>query len=310
MQTQCSAASFGFQAVEGRSVVASFDGGTLSSDAGALLLGETDRAVALIDRFAACFTDHRDPRLIEHEVRTLVGQRGDGDRAWLRGPERSRPVASRSGDGGGGGQAGGEAVRLRPGGGQVDAEPPGVGRAGAVAPAQDHPRRRGDRGVAGDAVHGSAPRAAGPDRARSRRHRRSAARHAEGPLLPRRLSQLLLPAAVCILRASPRSPPARPGPGASANGSAAGAARWRTASRNANSTCSPTAHRAKTGNPGPYEKSGIAGTLGNRKREGRCRPAVPLSFKRSWLCCPPRRHESAPYRSGRLSRGPQGVLSQ
>ena len=56
MQTQCSAASFGFQAVEGRSVVASFDGGTLSSDAGALLLGETDRAVALIDRFAACFT--------------------------------------------------------------------------------------------------------------------------------------------------------------------------------------------------------------------------------------------------------------
>ena len=51
------------------------DGGTLSSDAGALLLGETDRAVALIDRFAACFTDHRDPRLIEHEVRTLVGQR-------------------------------------------------------------------------------------------------------------------------------------------------------------------------------------------------------------------------------------------
>ena len=75
MQTQCSAASFGFQAVEGRSVVASFDGGTLSSDAGVLLLGETDRAVSLIDRFAACFTDHRDPRLIEHEVRTLVGQR-------------------------------------------------------------------------------------------------------------------------------------------------------------------------------------------------------------------------------------------
>ena len=46
MQTQCSAASFGFQAVEGRSAVASFDGGRLSSDAGALLLGEMDRAVA------------------------------------------------------------------------------------------------------------------------------------------------------------------------------------------------------------------------------------------------------------------------
>ena len=56
-------------------MVAAFDGGAITSDAGALLLGATDRAVGLIDRFAACFVDRRDRRLIEHELRTLVGQR-------------------------------------------------------------------------------------------------------------------------------------------------------------------------------------------------------------------------------------------
>jgi hypothetical protein len=55
--------------------VAAFDGGAVTSDAGAVLLGATDRAIRLIDRFAACFSDRRNPELIEHEVRTLVGQR-------------------------------------------------------------------------------------------------------------------------------------------------------------------------------------------------------------------------------------------
>jgi hypothetical protein len=66
---------FGFAPVEGRRIEASFDGGSITSDAGGLLLGSTDRAIGLIDRFAQCFKDHRDPELIEHEVRTLVGQR-------------------------------------------------------------------------------------------------------------------------------------------------------------------------------------------------------------------------------------------
>jgi Transposase DDE domain group 1 len=75
MPTECSADLFGFAAVEGRQVVAGFDGGTITSDAGALLLGATDRAVRLIERFAACFLDRREPDLIEHNVRTLVTQR-------------------------------------------------------------------------------------------------------------------------------------------------------------------------------------------------------------------------------------------
>ena len=56
-------------------MVAAFDGGKMTSDAGAMLLGATDRAIGLIARFAGCFKDHRAPDLIEHRVATLVGQR-------------------------------------------------------------------------------------------------------------------------------------------------------------------------------------------------------------------------------------------
>jgi hypothetical protein len=61
--------------VEGRPVVAAFDAGLVTSDAGALLLGATDRVIDLIGRFAGCFRDWRCAELIEHEVVTLVGQR-------------------------------------------------------------------------------------------------------------------------------------------------------------------------------------------------------------------------------------------
>lgn len=54
---------------------AAIDGGMVTSDAGALLLGATGRAGGMIDRFAACFQDERRADLIEHEVATLVGQR-------------------------------------------------------------------------------------------------------------------------------------------------------------------------------------------------------------------------------------------
>jgi hypothetical protein len=66
---------FGFAPVEGREVVGAFDGGAITSDAGALLLGAADRAIKLTERFAACFHDTRRQHLIEHEVATLLGQR-------------------------------------------------------------------------------------------------------------------------------------------------------------------------------------------------------------------------------------------
>ena len=75
MPAECSAKSYRFARVESRSVVAAFDGGTITSDAGALLLGAADRAINLVGRFAGCFEDRRRADLIEHEVKTLVGQR-------------------------------------------------------------------------------------------------------------------------------------------------------------------------------------------------------------------------------------------
>jgi hypothetical protein len=64
-----------FARLDRRAVVADFGGGAMTSDAGALLLGATDRTIGLLDRFAACFVDGRAAGRVEHAVRTLVGQR-------------------------------------------------------------------------------------------------------------------------------------------------------------------------------------------------------------------------------------------
>src|SRR5689334_1592454 len=75
MPTECNPNRFAFAPAEGRPVVASFDGGAITSDAGALLLGATDRMLGLTRRLAACFTDSRDPAYTKHTVETLVMQR-------------------------------------------------------------------------------------------------------------------------------------------------------------------------------------------------------------------------------------------
>ena len=75
MPTERSPTPFEFAPAEGRRVVAGFDGGAITSDAGALLLGQADRAIGLIDRFAACFNDARTAGLVEHQVGTMVMQR-------------------------------------------------------------------------------------------------------------------------------------------------------------------------------------------------------------------------------------------
>ena len=75
MPARCNPESFGFAALGKRKVEAAFDGGVTTSDAGALLLGATDRAIRLVSRFAGCFKDGRMKELVEHEVATLVGQR-------------------------------------------------------------------------------------------------------------------------------------------------------------------------------------------------------------------------------------------
>ena len=61
MATECRQDLFDFGTMDGRSVVGAFDGGVISSDAGALLLGATDKAIRLVGRFATCFPDGARP---------------------------------------------------------------------------------------------------------------------------------------------------------------------------------------------------------------------------------------------------------
>ncbi len=128
MPTQCSRDLFGYEGVEGRRVVAAFDGGAVTSDAGALLLGATDQAIGLVTRFAACFDDGRAQAQVEHGVATMVAQRVFGialgyedlvDHDQLLGRRNGvgapfpNPAAKRSGTGSARRQAHGAASGLR-----------------------------------------------------------------------------------------------------------------------------------------------------------------------------------------------------
>ena len=75
MKTDCTEQKLSFQRHGAREVVGAFDGGTVTSDAGALLLRETERARGIVRQFAKCFVDFRDPRRIEHSVEELLQQR-------------------------------------------------------------------------------------------------------------------------------------------------------------------------------------------------------------------------------------------
>jgi len=73
--TDCTQSDFGFEACGSRQIVARFDGGTISSDGGALLLRQTDQRLNLLPRLAECFLDGRDPEQTEHSILEMVSQR-------------------------------------------------------------------------------------------------------------------------------------------------------------------------------------------------------------------------------------------
>jgi Transposase DDE domain group 1 len=73
--TQCSSSDLLFQGLGSREVVARFDGATVTSDAGGLLLREVEAKFHFIDQFARCFTDYRDPDKVEHTLPQLLKQR-------------------------------------------------------------------------------------------------------------------------------------------------------------------------------------------------------------------------------------------
>src|SRR6266849_6314641 len=73
--TECNQSGFGFEACGAREIVARFDGGTISSDGGALLLRQTDKRLNLLPRLAECFLDGRDPGRTEHSILEMLSQR-------------------------------------------------------------------------------------------------------------------------------------------------------------------------------------------------------------------------------------------
>jgi hypothetical protein len=73
--TECIQSSFEFASHFQRQVVARFDGGTITSDGGALLLRQVEQRTGILRQFAGCFRDHRRPERIEHSVAELVRQR-------------------------------------------------------------------------------------------------------------------------------------------------------------------------------------------------------------------------------------------
>ena len=73
--TECTQTELRFRSPSGHELVARFDGGDITSDAGCLLLRAADDRTRLVERFARCFVDHRDPLRIEHTVEEMVRQR-------------------------------------------------------------------------------------------------------------------------------------------------------------------------------------------------------------------------------------------
>ena len=69
MNTQCNINQLHFQGHGTKKVNADFNGGTITSDAGTLLLREVDSAYNFIGSFASCFIDYRNQGYVEHSVK-------------------------------------------------------------------------------------------------------------------------------------------------------------------------------------------------------------------------------------------------
>jgi hypothetical protein len=75
METECTQIELEFQGLGRRRVVGQFDGGSITSDGGVVLLREFEARRGIVERFAKCFVDHRDARYVEHRIDELISQR-------------------------------------------------------------------------------------------------------------------------------------------------------------------------------------------------------------------------------------------
>ena len=73
--THCNNPSISFSSFDGRKVLAKFDGGTITSDAGALLLRQADQQIQLIEQLDQCIPDPRNQQHTIHSQRSMLAQR-------------------------------------------------------------------------------------------------------------------------------------------------------------------------------------------------------------------------------------------
>jgi hypothetical protein len=73
--THCNAEPLHFSTLGPKAVVADFQGGQLTTDAGALLLREVDESIGLFDALNAAIPDPRNPVFIIHDQRAMIAQR-------------------------------------------------------------------------------------------------------------------------------------------------------------------------------------------------------------------------------------------
>ena len=73
--TQFLPSELNFGSIKGRKVIANFNGGRITSDAGIVLLAELDKKLKITARFAQCFRDYRDSPHVNYSVHQLLAQR-------------------------------------------------------------------------------------------------------------------------------------------------------------------------------------------------------------------------------------------
>jgi hypothetical protein len=73
VQSQFNELNFG--KLNGRQVIANFEGGRITSDAGIMLIAELDKKLKITERFSDCFEDHRHLSYVDYSVNQLLAQR-------------------------------------------------------------------------------------------------------------------------------------------------------------------------------------------------------------------------------------------
>jgi hypothetical protein len=73
--TECNNESIQFSSLNGKKIQADFNGGTITSDAGALLLRQVDKQIGLVNAINNCIPDPRDPVFTRHTQQSMLAQR-------------------------------------------------------------------------------------------------------------------------------------------------------------------------------------------------------------------------------------------